>query len=677
MQTLQLLLASTTGEEPTALVPPDLWTVQAAEGDAGARLRGAVVIRISGKSELAPNISPELASVVRSTEMSPGRQLFELLRAGGLWRMVPLLAGLLLAGLGSVVEALLFRGVFDVGQRLALFEQRLVAGVALLVLLVALSLVDWPVGRALWRVGQQVEIGLRRAFLRKLPRLGDRYFRSRPMSNMAESSHLLHWLRLLPGNGGQVVRCACELAATVIGVILLYPPSAPLVLALAGLMALLPLLAQPILVEKDLRMRGHAGGLARFYLDALLGLSAIRAHTAEGPVTGEHGTRLREWARAARDVVRTQVVLETLMGILGFGLAAFVVLHYLASAEGSGWAILLVYWVLMIPALGMDLAFLLAQYPQHRNITLRALEPLGAEEEASEQGTDTTASDNIIAGQAPRLELDDVRVEQGGNEVLRIERLDIAAGSHVAIVGVSGAGKSTLVGLLLGWYRQSTGSVLADGSPLSGRLRERLLRHTVWIDPSVQLWNRSILDNLRYGADTDRSQVGQAVEEAELDEVLARLPMGLQTPVGANGALLSGGEAQRVRLGRAFSRGRARLVILDEAFSGLERTRRSAMLSAARKRWNDATLLCITHDIGQTQSFGRVLVVEGGRIVEDGSPEELVARNDSRYRQLLAAETRALERLTGPQWRRLRIAGGLLADGGGQREQGTPEEARP
>jgi len=80
--------------------------------------------------------------------------------------------------------------------------------------------------------------------------------------------------------------------------------------------------------------------------------------------------------------------------------------------------------------------------------------------------------------------------------------------------------------------------------------------------------------------------------------------------------LLSGGEGQRVRLGRGICRGAPSLVILDEAFCGLERTRRTAMLLAARKRWKDATLLCITHDIGQTRSFSRVLVIEGGRIVD-------------------------------------------------------------
>jgi len=663
----RLLLASTNAPAPDTLIPSELWTVRASEkGGDSLVVRGAVVLKVTGTSETAPDLPAELSAAIHAEEVGPGRRILQLLREDGLWRALPLLAGLALAGVGSVVEVLLFRGAFDIGQRLAVFEQRLFAALALLLLLAALSLVEWPVARGLWDAGRRLEIRLRRAFLHKLPRLGDRYFQSRPMSNMAESSHLLHWVRLLPGHGGQIVRSLCELLATVVGVIWLHPPSAPLVLLLAGLVVALPLLGQPILLEKDLRMRGHAGGLARFYLDALIGLSAIRAHTAEGAVAAEHGGRLREWARAARDLARTQILVETVMGLVGFGLAAVVVFHYLVTAEGSGWAILLVYWVLMIPSLGFELAFLIQQYPQHRNVTLRLLEPLGAEEGASDEDVDATeASDqNGPPVSAPAITFENVSVQQAGNQVLAVEALTIPAGEHVAIVGVSGAGKSSLVGLLLGWYQPNTGAVRVDGDPLTGRVLSRLRQRTTWVDPTVQLWNRSLLENLRYGQESERRPVGEAVEAAELDEVLARLPMGLQTPVGAGGALLSGGEGQRLRLGRGICRGAPSLVILDEAFCGLERTRRTAMLTAARKRWQGATLLCITHDISQTRSFGRVLVIEGGRIIEDGAPAELAEQSDSRYAGLLDAEARALARLAGPEWRHLRVDGGHVSDGG-------------
>jgi ATP-binding cassette subfamily B protein len=378
----------------------------------------------------------------------------------------------------------------------------------------------------------------------------------------------------------------------------------------------------------------------------------------------EHGTRLREWARAARDIARTQILIETVMGLIGFGLAAVVVFHYLATAPGSGWAILLVYWVLMVPAIGLELSFLIQQYPQHRNLALRLLEPLGAEESTSDEEPEGALQpgDEVRPARAPTIVLDKLRLQMAGNEILSVDRLAILAGTHVAIVGASGAGKSSLVGLLLGWYQPSEGQVLIDGMPLAGRVLSRLRRTTTWVDPTVQLWNRSLLENLRYGADGEHRPVGEGVEAAELDEVLARLPMGLQTPLGAGGALLSGGEGQRVRLARGICRGKPSLVILDEAFCGLERLRRNAMLAAARERWKDATLICITHDIAQAQSFSRVLVVDGGRIIEDDDPAVLARQPGSRYARLIAAEQQALSRMAGSEWRRLRVENGHVVD---------------
>ena len=668
---LDCLLAEAVKGHGTELLPDALWTGRPGKPDENGHPRvlgrGALALRVArfpaDEAEAAEAakraLPPELAVVLDDSQPGPARKLIEFLRADGLLRFLPILAGLVLAGAGTVVESLLFRSAIDIGQRLALFEQRLAAAAVLLVFLIGLFFIEWPLARALWSAGSRLEMHLRQAFLRKLPMLGDRYFQSRPVSDMAERAHLLHWLRLLPGQGGQLVRTVCEMLTTTAGVIWLYPSGAPLVLTLVTVMVILPIGCQPALVERDLRMRGHAGGLVRFYLDALLGLSAIRAHTAEPALRSEHGGRLREWARAARDATRLTVSIETAQGLLGFGLSAVLVFRYLQSNAGSGWAILIVYWFFTLPGLGQEIAFLIQQYPQHRNVTLRLLEPLGAPESRAEPDQDPVPL-STSAGVA--VELRDVRVKAAGNEILAVDALDLAGGDHVAIVGASGAGKSSLVGLLLGWYRPDIGHIHVDGRDLCGRWLDELRRQTLWVDPAVQLWNRSLLENLRFGSDGDHRPVGDAVEAAELDEVLARLPMGLQTPLGAGGALLSGGEGQRVRLGRAICRGSARLVIFDEPFCGLERSRREALLTAARRRWAQATFLCITHDIAHSLDFPRVLVVDHGRIVEDGQPQRLANRPDTRYARLLAAETRARARMDGPEWRHLRLDHGQLIE---------------
>jgi ATP-binding cassette subfamily B protein len=124
-----------------------------------------------------------------------------------------------------------------------------------------------------------------------------------------------------------------------------------------------------------------------------------------------------------------------------------------------------------------------------------------------------------------------------------------------------------------------------------------------------------------------------------------------------------------VRFARGVVRAGPGLVLLDEPFRGLAREQRHALMERARRRWTGATLLCATHDIEETRAFPRVLVVEGGRIVEDGAPAALLARAGSRYAALLDAEARVRAAAWAPggsiAWRRLRLEGGRLTGEGG------------
>jgi ABC-type transport system involved in cytochrome bd biosynthesis fused ATPase/permease subunit len=137
----------------------------------------------------------------------------------------------------------------------------------------------------------------------------------------------------------------------------------------------------------------------------------------------------------------------------------------------------------------------------------------------------------------------------------------------------------------------------------------------------------------------------------------------LQTKLGESGGLVSGGEGQRVRLGRAMLRPDVRLVILDEPFRGLDREQRRELLGRARKLWRHATLLCIMHNLEETRDFERVIVVESGRIAEDGSPKALAARPDSRYRTMLNAEDSLRDGLWSREgWRRFWLEHGELTE---------------
>jgi ATP-binding cassette subfamily B protein len=494
------------------------------------------------------------------------------------------------------------------------------------------------------------------------------------------------------------LRLCFELALTTAGLIWLDPTGAWAAVIVAVIALALPLTLQSRLTERDLRIRSHNGALSRFYLDAMLGLAPIRAHGAERAVRSEHESLLVEWMRASYDYLRAVVAAETVQSLIGFGLAAWLLFDHLSRAGASGGVLLMVYWALNLPALGQEIAMLAQQYPSQRNMTLRLLEPLGAPEEgagewesgeAGEKAFDRPTaisptpplphSPTLPLLQGVELSFENVSVRAGGHLILDNFDLRIEAGSHVAVVGPSGAGKSSFVGLLLGWHRAADGRVTIDGEELTSRRLARLRRKTAWVDPAIQLWNRAFIDNLLYGnADCGSAPpaVGSgadpqpairnpqsAIEMADLRRVLEKLPEGLQTRLGEGGGLVSGGEGQRVRFGRALMKADARLVILDEPFRGLDREKRRALLERAREFWRGATLLCVTHDVGETLDFDRVLVIDGGRIVEDAQAVELASRRDSLYRALLDDEevVRA-EMWASDEWRRLRVDGGRVSE---------------
>ena len=651
-------------------IPAAYWSVRPtapdADGEEQLAMRGAVLVhargrRAAGQAAGPAALPPDLVAALEERPSRPMRDLLGLVRRDGLLAPAALVAALALAAVAVLFEAALFQGAFELARKLSPVEQRLGAVAALVAFSVVLLLLEWPVAAGALRMGRKLETRLRAALLEKIPRIGDRYFHSRLVSDMAERSQSTHTLRTLPDLGAQLARRTFELVFTAAGLVWLEPRGAAATIAAAAAALALPLAIQSRLTERDLRVRSHAGAIGRFYLDAMLGLVPIRTHGAARAVRREHESLVVEWMRASTSLVRTAVAVEAAQALVGLALALWLVADHVSRGAATGGVLLLAYWALNLPALGEEIAALARQYPSRRNVALRLLEPLGAPEEAAEE--DAAVEIGAAAGAGVALSFEGVTVRAGGHVVLDGVDLELPAGSHVAVIGPSGAGKSSLVGLLLGWHRPSEGRVLVDGEPLDGARLSRLRRETAWVDPAVQLWNRSLVDNLRYGAADGAGDVGAVISDADLAGVLERLPEGLQTRLGDAGGLVSGGEGQRVRFGRALVRRDARLVVLDEPFRGLDRTRRRELLARARELWSGATLVCVTHDVAETAGFDRVLVVEGGRVVEDAPAADLADHPRSRFRALLDADRAAHEELWGdPRWRRLRVDGGRLLE---------------
>ena len=669
-------------------IPDSCWSARAAHDAAGDPdcgvqivLRGAVLVRVrerlavpavqpgaagtvggegspSGTLAQGP-LRPELAAQLVQQPARPMRELARFVQAEGRAFLAMVGAASLLAAATLVLEALLIRSAFGLGHALKLLPQRLTALAAFELFALATLALELQLTGALLRAGRGLEIRLRMAILDRLASLLDKYFRTRPVSDLAERGHTLHQLRQLPQIAGRGLRVAATLAFTVAAIAWLDPAGAPLALLAVLLAIALPLAARPRVQELDLRERTHAGSLVRFLLDALLGLTAVRAHAAETALKREQEALLSDWARAGMALVRTNVAVDALQALTGYALVVTMLYRYVAAGSEPGGALLIAYWALTIPMLGEEIGLFLRRWPILRNLALRAMEPLSGQ---PAHGPDAGAPTQSAAPGATAVAIlyRSVAVELACHTLVHDIDLRIDPGEQLAIVGVSGSGKSTLVSVLLGWHTATTGQVLTDGKPLDASGLDQLRAATAWVDPSVYLWNRTLLDNLAFGLEEPgRAQVGKALETSDLHGVLARLPDGLQTLLGEGGALVSGGEGQRVRLGRALLRPGVRLVILDEAFRGLERDSRLALLRRVRQHWKGATLLCITHDVQDAQEFDRVVVMRDGSIVEDGLPGALAADPRSAYGALLARATSVQRRYwSDAGWRRIRMEGG-------------------
>lgn len=219
-----------------------------------------------------------------------------------------------------------------------------------------------------------------------------------------------------------------------------------------------------------------------------------------------------------------------------------------------------------------------------------------------------------------------------GPRVLNGVSLRIEPGEKVAIVGASGGGKTTLVQVLLGLYAPVSGRILFDGVPVEHIGMEVVREHVATVLQHPALFNDSLRMNLSLGRPLSDADLWQALQAAQLADVVARLDDGLDTLLGRNGVRLSGGQRQRVAVARMILAD-PRVVILDEATSALDSATEARLHAALDTFLRGRTTLIIAHRLSAVRRADRVLVFEGGRIIEAGRHEDLL-RREGRYADL-------------------------------------------
>ena len=214
----------------------------------------------------------------------------------------------------------------------------------------------------------------------------------------------------------------------------------------------------------------------------------------------------------------------------------------------------------------------------------------------------------------------------GDRPALSEVSFEVKRGERIALVGPSGAGKSTLLDLLARFYEPTTGRILVDGKALGETRRDHWLDRLAVVSQRPFLFQSTLAENVRLGRpNATEEEVLQALEAAQLREMVEDLPEGLETEVGEQGARLSGGQAQRVTIARALLRD-ADLLLLDEATSALDSESERKVQEALHRLLAGRTAFVIAHRLSTIQDCDRIFVLEEGRIIEDGSHDALVAQ---------------------------------------------------
>jgi ATP-binding cassette subfamily C protein len=219
-------------------------------------------------------------------------------------------------------------------------------------------------------------------------------------------------------------------------------------------------------------------------------------------------------------------------------------------------------------------------------------------------------------------------------KILKNITLEIPAGSKVALVGPSGSGKTTLANLLVGFYPVEEGTILYDGVPHRRIPLPTIRRHVHLILQHPKLFNDTMRFNLTLGREIPEERLREAIRIAQLQEVVATLERGLDTVVGRDGVRLSGGQRQRVAIARMILLD-PEVVIFDESTSALDVHTEVRLFDALREYLAPKTVITIAHRLSTIEEAERIFVLEDGHLVDQGSPEELMAKEEGYFARMI------------------------------------------
>jgi len=423
------------------------------------------------------------------------------------------------------------------------------------------------------------------------------------------------------------VRSGTQLLASLIALVFLSPLLSLVLLVAIPFVAPIRTLSRRTLKRAHKR-QAESGRLWQVLLQIFSGIRTVKAFRSEERRVKEFRAADEMVTARALKVQRSKSAADALITFLNNLLA-------IALVVGGGWmflegtlpvdpAVLIVYLMLMTnmyqPIKSLVKRFNMMQDSMasvERTTDWLNLPP------ATPDASDATPLERVR---------DSVRFEsvgfayEPGLPVLHGVSFEIPRGATVALVGPSGGGKSTLCDLLMRFYEPTEGRITVDGRDLRSIRRDSLLERTAIVTQTPFLFHSSVRENIRQGRlEASDDEIEAAARAAQIHEHIASLPDGYQTEVGEAGLRLSGGQRQRITIARALIRD-PEILILDEATASLDTASEQAVQAALERLREGRTTLVVAHRLSTIRSADRIVVLDGGRVLETGTHEELLAR---------------------------------------------------